>query len=133
MVRRLIEWNNDHTSYSFILFIQKMTKRTKVSSFERALLMKNEFGLKKMLIMIIFLVSNQGLARVLSRILIGYFSSAKKRQRRGRKEKRSTTAFSRSFSLSLSTKKKQINRFILQIPSSFSFLFFFFSLAREVS
>jgi hypothetical protein len=93
-----------------------MMKRTKVSSFERALLMKNEFGLKKMLIMIIFLVSNQGLAHVLSRILIGSSSSAKKREE---EKKNDDSLFTLSFSLS--TKKKQINRFILQIPSSFFF------------
>jgi hypothetical protein len=60
----------------------------KSAVFLRALLMKNEWRLKKMLIMIIFLVINQGLAHVLSFILIGSYSSAKKERKEEKKRRR---------------------------------------------
>ena len=71
-----------------------------------------------MLIMIIiFPVSNQGLVRVLSDILIGCW-----RKRKEKRKKRRRWPF---LSVSLA-EEKQINRFILQIPSSFSRLLAFF-------
>jgi hypothetical protein len=55
---------------------------------------------------------------------------AEEKEKKRRREEDFDLSLSFSF-LFFSTKKKQINRFILQIPSSF--FFFFFSLAREIS
>ena len=61
-----------------------MTKRAKSRPL-RALPMKNDLGLKRMLIVIIFLVTNRGLARVLWTFFIGPSSIA--RETKGRRKR----------------------------------------------